>query len=50
MYRVFNLGIGYCVIVKRAFAESVAERLTKLGEKVYTIGEIVKGSGEVRPA
>lgn len=50
MYRVFNLGIGYCVIVKRAFAESVAERLTKLGEKVYIIGEIVKGSGEVRPA
>ncbi|MBX3410014.1 MAG: phosphoribosylformylglycinamidine cyclo-ligase [Phycisphaeraceae bacterium] len=50
MYRVFNLGIGYCVIVKRAFAESVAERLTKLGEKVYTIGEIVKGSGEVRLA
>jgi phosphoribosylformylglycinamidine cyclo-ligase len=50
MYRVFNLGIGYCVIVKRAFADSVGERLTKLGERVYTIGEIVKGTGQVRRA
>ncbi len=48
MWRVFNMGIGYCVIVKPAFAESVKERLEKLGEKVYVIGEVVKGKGEVR--
>jgi phosphoribosylformylglycinamidine cyclo-ligase len=48
MWRVFNMGIGYCVIVKPAFAESVAEHLTKLGETVYTIGEVVKGKGQVR--
>lgn len=48
MWRVFNMGIGYCLIVKPAFAESVAERLTKLGETVYRIGEVVKGKGEVR--
>lgn len=48
MRRVFNMGIGYCVIVKPSFAESVAEQLRKLGEKVYVIGEIVKGKGEVR--
>jgi phosphoribosylformylglycinamidine cyclo-ligase len=48
MWRVFNMGIGYCLIVKRAFAESVAEHLTKLGETVYRIGDVVaKGSGEV---
>jgi phosphoribosylformylglycinamidine cyclo-ligase len=47
MKRVFNLGIGYCVIVKRAFAESVKEQLEKLGEKVFTIGEVVKGKGRV---
>jgi len=48
MWRVFNMGIGYCMVVRPAFAESVAERLTKLGERVYRIGEVVKGKGEVR--
>jgi phosphoribosylformylglycinamidine cyclo-ligase len=48
MWRVFNMGIGYCVIVKPAFADSIAEQLTKLGETVYRIGTVVgKGSGEV---
>lgn len=48
MKRVFNLGIGYCVIVRKAFAESIKEQLEKLGESVYVIGEIVKGKGVVR--
>lgn len=48
MRRVFNMGIGYCVIVRKTFAESVADQLRKLDEKVYIIGEIVKGKGEVR--
>jgi len=48
MYRVFNLGIGYCVIVRPKFAESIAEHLTKLGERVFKIGVIAKGKGEVR--
>lgn len=48
MKRVFNLGIGYCVIVRKAFAESIQEQLEKLGESVFVIGEIVKGKGLVR--
>jgi phosphoribosylformylglycinamidine cyclo-ligase len=48
MRRVFNLGIGYCVIVRKAFAASVRETLEKLGETVYEIGRIEKGKGEVR--
>lgn len=47
MYRVFNMGIGYTLIVRPTFAQSVKERLEKLGEKVYVIGEVVKGKGEV---
>ncbi|MFN0010385.1 MAG: phosphoribosylformylglycinamidine cyclo-ligase [Phycisphaerales bacterium] len=47
MRRVFNMGIGYCLIVRPAFAESVAASLKKLGEKVYTIGRIERGKGEV---
>ncbi len=42
MRRVFNMGIGYCVIVRPTFAEGVAEKLAKLGERVHVIGKIVK--------
>ena len=48
MWRIFNMGLGYCVIVKPAFAEAVSDKLKKLGEKVYTIGKVTKGKGEVR--
>ncbi|MDX2146397.1 MAG: phosphoribosylformylglycinamidine cyclo-ligase [Planctomycetota bacterium] len=47
MRRVFNMGIGYCLIVRPAFADSVAEQLKKLGERVYRIGEVTRGSGRV---
>ncbi|MEM0983627.1 MAG: phosphoribosylformylglycinamidine cyclo-ligase [Planctomycetota bacterium] len=50
MRRVFNMGIGYCCVVRPAFAESVAKKLTKAGERVRTIGKIVKGTGKVRQA
>lgn len=48
MERVFNMGIGYCLVVRPTFAEGVAEKLRKSGETVFLIGEIVKGSGAVR--
>jgi phosphoribosylformylglycinamidine cyclo-ligase len=48
VWRVFNMGIGYCVIVRPAFAESVAQQLEKFGETVYRIGTVAKGKGEVR--
>ncbi len=50
MERVFNLGLGFCVIVKPAFAESVKERFEKQGERVWEVGEVVKGKGVVRYA
>lgn len=48
MRRVFNMGIGYCLIVRPTFAESVKEQLEKLGERVHPIGRIAKGTGQVR--
>ncbi len=48
MRRVFNMGIGYTLIVRPKFADSIKEQLEKLGETVYVIGEVVKGKGEVR--
>lgn len=48
MYRVFNMGIGYTLIVRPSFAQSVKEQLEKLGETVYVIGKVVKGKGDVQ--
>jgi len=45
MKRVFSLGIGYCVIVRKAFAESIKE---KLGKSVFFFFLVVKGKGLVR--
>jgi phosphoribosylformylglycinamidine cyclo-ligase len=47
MFRVFNMGIGYVLIVAEDFAHSVMNKLTKSGEQVYAIGRIARGAGEV---
>ncbi len=46
MYRVFNMGIGYVLIVSPYYADAVTERLEKAGEKVYTIGRTVRTPGK----
>ena len=48
MYRVFNMGIGYTIIVRPKFAAAVKEKLEKLGETVHVIGKIEKGTGQVQ--
>lgn len=48
MDRVFNLGVGYVLIVRPSFADSVARQLERMGERAYVIGEITKGKGQVR--
>jgi phosphoribosylformylglycinamidine cyclo-ligase len=47
MYRVFNMGIGFVLIVSEDFANSIQKKLTRYGETVYRIGRITNGSGEV---
>jgi len=47
MYRVFNMGIGFVLIVAEDFANSIKKKLTKYGEKVYRIGRITTGTGKV---
>jgi phosphoribosylformylglycinamidine cyclo-ligase len=48
MRRVFNLGIGYTLVVRPDFVEGVREKLKRAGESVHEIGKIVKGTGKVR--
>ena len=47
MYRVFNMGIGFVLIVAEDFADSITGKLKRLGEKVYKIGRVTSGSGTV---
>ena len=47
MFRVFNMGIGFVLIVSEDFAESIAKKLTKYGERVYKVGRITTGTGKV---
>jgi phosphoribosylformylglycinamidine cyclo-ligase len=47
MFRVFNMGIGFVLIVAEDFAESITKKLTKYGERVYKIGRITSGTGKV---
>ena len=47
MFRVFNMGIGFVLIVAEDFADSIKKKLTRYGEKVYKIGRITTGTGRV---
>jgi phosphoribosylformylglycinamidine cyclo-ligase len=48
MFRVFNMGIGFVLIVRPAFARSVIEKLRRYGEDAFELGEVVKGSRQVQ--
>jgi len=47
MYRVFNMGIGYVLVVAEDFADSIAAKLARYGENVYRIGTIASGMRKV---
>ena len=47
MYRTFNMGIGMILIVSPEEAEKVKAHLAGAGEKVYTIGRVVRGEHDV---
>jgi phosphoribosylformylglycinamidine cyclo-ligase len=48
MFRVFNMGIGYTLIVRPDAAATVLKALRKLGEKPILIGVVDLGAGEAR--
>jgi phosphoribosylformylglycinamidine cyclo-ligase len=47
MFRVFNMGIGYVLVVAPDFADAIARNLQRWGEKVSRIGVITRGTGKV---
>ncbi len=50
MFRTFNMGIGYVVVVRPAVADSVSARLAAAGEEVFVIGDVVAGERGVELA
>ncbi len=47
MLKVFNMGIGYVMVVRPHFADSIASQLRQAGEQVFILGQVVRGSGKV---
>jgi len=48
MHRVFNMGIGMVLIVDKRKAREIGKFLAAKGEKVFEIGQIIRGKREVR--
>ena len=48
MFRVFNMGIGYVLIVARERTSEILEALQRMGETAWLIGEVQRGSREVQ--
>nr|MBU1328338.1 phosphoribosylformylglycinamidine cyclo-ligase [Candidatus Omnitrophota bacterium] len=47
MYRTFNMGIGMVIVVSKSDVKKTHEIIKKFRLKAWTIGEIIKGNGEV---
>lgn len=47
MWRVFNMGIGFTLVVNSARTDQIINHLVKLGEEPKIIGEIIPGSGRI---
>lgn len=47
MFRTFNMGIGFVIVVPRERAVSAVRLLKAHGERAWVIGDIVKGEGVV---
>ncbi|MBI4843205.1 MAG: phosphoribosylformylglycinamidine cyclo-ligase [Nitrospirae bacterium] len=48
MYRTFNMGIGFMLVVNKDDTAKIIKRLNSLGEKAFVIGQIEKGRGGVK--
>ncbi len=43
MFRTFNMGVGFILVVGRRAAARILERLQELGQKAWVIGELTAG-------
>ena len=48
MMRVFNMGVGFVLIVAPDFARSILNRLRRAGERAWVLGKVRKGGPDVQ--
>jgi phosphoribosylformylglycinamidine cyclo-ligase len=48
MFRVFNMGVGMCLVVSEYYADSVIQQLASQGYESWRIGRTVEGAGEAK--
>ena len=48
MFNVFNMGIGFVLIVRPTFTRAIMTHLRGLGEKPYFLGKVKKAAGATR--
>ncbi len=48
MFKVFNMGVGFVLVVRPFYVDGVIRILHRAGEKPFNLGEIVKGTQRVR--
>ncbi len=47
MWRVFNMGVGFVLIVAPYYADAAIRRLAEVGERAWVVGKVVRGKQEV---
>jgi phosphoribosylformylglycinamidine cyclo-ligase len=48
MTRVFNMGVGFVMIVAPTFAKPIMDRLRRLGERCWVLGKVRKGGPDLQ--
>ncbi len=48
LFKVFNMGVGFVMIVRPRFANGVMRALRRAGEEPFLLGQITRGGGRVR--
>ncbi len=48
MFRVFNMGVGMCLLVSEYYADSIIQQLASQGYESWRIGRTIEGAGEAR--
>ncbi len=47
MMRVFNMGVGFVMVVSPHFADAIMSRLRRMGERAWVLGKVRKGGPDL---
>ncbi|MCC7145055.1 MAG: phosphoribosylformylglycinamidine cyclo-ligase [Phycisphaeraceae bacterium] len=47
MFSSFNMGVGFVLLVRPHFVAALAQKLRRRGEKVFRLGKLTRGAGQV---